>query len=257
MLLRDRRVVLTMGLAGLLIFVNWQTYVYATLNGQVVEAALGYFINPIVTVLLGVLVLRERLNADPVGRRRHLGRRRHRARHRLRSAAVDRPRAGVLVRLLRAHQEAGRPEGRRRVAGSRSRRRGSRRSRSCSSSFVGMTTRAHDRHRERRGTRSLLVSAGAVTAVPLLLFAAASRRLPAHLHGVHPVLRPVHPVPRRRVRPAGADAARAVDRVRARLARAHRAHHRPACAGTFARRVDSSSSPSERPPASATTPIPG
>ncbi|WP_344295717.1 EamA family transporter RarD [Agromyces neolithicus] len=62
-LLRDRRVVLTMGLAGLLIFVNWQTYVYATLNGQVVEAALGYFINPIVTVLLGVVVLRERLNA--------------------------------------------------------------------------------------------------------------------------------------------------------------------------------------------------
>jgi chloramphenicol-sensitive protein RarD len=43
--------------------VNWQTYVYATLNGQVVEAALGYFINPIVTVLLGVIVLRERLNA--------------------------------------------------------------------------------------------------------------------------------------------------------------------------------------------------
>ena len=62
-LIRDRRVVLTMGLAGLLIFVNWQTYVYATLNGQVVEAALGYFINPIVTVLLGVIVLRERLNA--------------------------------------------------------------------------------------------------------------------------------------------------------------------------------------------------
>ena len=61
-LMRDRRVVLTMGLAGLLIFVNWQTYVYAALTEQVVEAALGYFINPIVTVFLGVLVLRERLN---------------------------------------------------------------------------------------------------------------------------------------------------------------------------------------------------
>lgn len=61
-LLGDRRVLLTMGLAGLLIFVNWQTYVFATLSGQVVEAALGYFINPIVTVFLGVLVLRERLN---------------------------------------------------------------------------------------------------------------------------------------------------------------------------------------------------
>lgn len=57
----DRRIVLTMGLAGVLIFINWQTYVYATLSNQVVEAALGYFINPIVTVFLGVLVLRERL----------------------------------------------------------------------------------------------------------------------------------------------------------------------------------------------------
>ncbi|MET4158812.1 chloramphenicol-sensitive protein RarD [Agromyces sp. PvR057] len=61
-LLRDRRIVLTMGLAGVLIYVNWQTYVYAAVSGQVVEAALGYFINPIVTVFLGVLVLRERLN---------------------------------------------------------------------------------------------------------------------------------------------------------------------------------------------------
>ncbi|MGR0319194.1 EamA family transporter RarD [Agromyces sp. ZXT2-3] len=62
-LLRDRRVVLTMGVAGALIFVNWLTYVFATLTGHVVEAALGYFINPIVTVFLGVLVLRERLSA--------------------------------------------------------------------------------------------------------------------------------------------------------------------------------------------------
>lgn len=62
-LVRDRRVLLIMGLAGVLIFANWLTYVYATLTNQVVEAALGYFINPIVTVFLGVLVLRERLNA--------------------------------------------------------------------------------------------------------------------------------------------------------------------------------------------------
>ncbi len=60
-LLRQKRIVWTMGLAGLLIFVNWQTYVFGTLSGHVVEAALGYFINPIVTVFLGVLVLHERL----------------------------------------------------------------------------------------------------------------------------------------------------------------------------------------------------
>jgi chloramphenicol-sensitive protein RarD len=56
-----RRILFTLAGAGILIFINWQTYVYATSSGQVVEAALGYFINPIVLVFLGVLVLRERL----------------------------------------------------------------------------------------------------------------------------------------------------------------------------------------------------
>nr|WP_253375244.1 EamA family transporter RarD [Okibacterium sp. HSC-33S16] len=60
-LARNPRVSLTMGLAGLLIFVNWQTYVWGVLNGQVIETSLGYFINPIVTVFLGVFFLRERL----------------------------------------------------------------------------------------------------------------------------------------------------------------------------------------------------
>lgn len=59
--LRDRRVVLVLGAASVLIAVNWLTYVLAALSGHVVEAALGYFLNPIVTVLLGVVVLRERL----------------------------------------------------------------------------------------------------------------------------------------------------------------------------------------------------
>jgi chloramphenicol-sensitive protein RarD len=59
--LGDRRTVLVFALAGALIYVNWTVYVLATVSGRVVDAALGYFINPIVTVLLGVLVLRERL----------------------------------------------------------------------------------------------------------------------------------------------------------------------------------------------------
>jgi chloramphenicol-sensitive protein RarD len=60
-LLRDRRIALTLLLAGILILINWLVYVYATLNHEVVQAALGYFTNPILTVLLGVFVLRERL----------------------------------------------------------------------------------------------------------------------------------------------------------------------------------------------------
>lgn len=47
--------------AGVLIAVNWGLYIYSVLDGQVVEAALGYFMSPLVSVLLGVLVLRERM----------------------------------------------------------------------------------------------------------------------------------------------------------------------------------------------------
>src|ERR1700712_5547655 len=52
-----------MGVAGCLIYVNWQTYVLATTTGHIVEASLGYFINPIVTILLGVFLLHEKLRA--------------------------------------------------------------------------------------------------------------------------------------------------------------------------------------------------
>ena len=48
-------------LAGLLIYVNWQVFVIGTLTGHVVETSLGYFVNPITTVLLGVFVLKERI----------------------------------------------------------------------------------------------------------------------------------------------------------------------------------------------------
>lgn len=60
-ILRQGRLVALTVLAGILIYVNWQTYLIGTLSGHVIETSLGYFINPIVTVLLGVLVLRERL----------------------------------------------------------------------------------------------------------------------------------------------------------------------------------------------------
>lgn len=60
-LLRDRRVMVLSLVAGILIAINWLVYVYASTNGFVVEAALGYFINPIVSIALGVIFLRERL----------------------------------------------------------------------------------------------------------------------------------------------------------------------------------------------------
>lgn len=48
--------------AAVLISANWGTYIWAVTNGYVVEASLGYFINPLVSVGLGVLVLSERLS---------------------------------------------------------------------------------------------------------------------------------------------------------------------------------------------------
>ena len=48
-------------IAGLLIAVNWVIYVAAVVSHHVTEASLGYFLNPIVTVAIGVVVLRERL----------------------------------------------------------------------------------------------------------------------------------------------------------------------------------------------------
>lgn len=48
---------------SILISVNWGVYIYAVNSGQVVDAALGYFINPLVSVLLGVVIFRERLSS--------------------------------------------------------------------------------------------------------------------------------------------------------------------------------------------------
>lgn len=59
--LRSPRQFAALALAAALIACNWLTYVYAATSGQVLQASLGYFINPLLTVMLGVLVLRERL----------------------------------------------------------------------------------------------------------------------------------------------------------------------------------------------------
>lgn len=59
--LRDRPTAARIGLASLLLTVNWTTYVWAVVNDRVIETALGYFLAPLGTMALGVLVLGERL----------------------------------------------------------------------------------------------------------------------------------------------------------------------------------------------------
>ena len=49
-------------LAAVVIYINWQVYVYAVADNHVLEASLGYFINPLVTIALATIFLKEKLN---------------------------------------------------------------------------------------------------------------------------------------------------------------------------------------------------
>ena len=60
---RDRRAVAWLAVAGVLIGINWTIFISAVWLDEVVQAALGFYMNPLVTILLGTIVLRERLRA--------------------------------------------------------------------------------------------------------------------------------------------------------------------------------------------------
>ncbi len=57
----NKRTLLILLAAAIFISINWVVYVYAVASNQVVQASLGYFINPLISVALGVILLRERL----------------------------------------------------------------------------------------------------------------------------------------------------------------------------------------------------
>lgn len=57
----NRRTLLILLGAAVFISINWLVYVYAVATDQVVQASLGYFVNPLISVALGVILLRERL----------------------------------------------------------------------------------------------------------------------------------------------------------------------------------------------------
>ena len=52
----------TLGVGAILLSINWLTYIYAVSNGKVLEASLGYFINPLVNVALAAIILKEKLS---------------------------------------------------------------------------------------------------------------------------------------------------------------------------------------------------
>ena len=194
----------------------------ATINGHVVEAALGYFINPIVTVFLGVVVQRERLRPAQW-------------------VAVGVSIVAVIVlaigygslpwiALILAFSFGLYGLIKKRVGGQVDAVGGLTLETMwltpvaiiqliVVAAMAGLTF----------GTVSawhtvLLVGLGVITAIPLLFFAAASRRLPLVYMGFIQYFAPVHPVPRRGGDPARGDAAGALGRLRNRLARAPHPH---------------------------------
>lgn len=60
-ILRQRRLLVPLALASVVITVNWGAFIWGVTNGHVIETSLGYFINPLMTVLLGVFLLGESL----------------------------------------------------------------------------------------------------------------------------------------------------------------------------------------------------
>ena len=172
-----------------LIAVNWLVFVYGVNSGHVVETSLGYFINPLVSVLLGVVVFSERLR--PLqwvggGHRRRRGRRAHR---RLRPPAVDRAGPGGQLRAVRRDEEAGPGRGRARAVRRDGAGRGAGR---ASSSACCTPTGTGTFGNARRGPRAAAGELAAIaTAIPLLLFAAAARRIPLSTVGLLQYLTPL------------------------------------------------------------------
>jgi chloramphenicol-sensitive protein RarD len=178
--LRTPRVVLTLAASAILIATNWLIWVWAVNNGHVLEGSLGYYLNPLVNVLMGTLLLKEKLSRPQIG-------------------AVMLAAAGVAVLAWGAAS-------------------GLWISLSLAASFAtyGLLRKVVDVEALEglsietamltpialgwifwmnyghggggglgfdAGTTALLIAAGAVTAIPLLLFTAAARRLPYSLLG--------------------------------------------------------------------------
>jgi chloramphenicol-sensitive protein RarD len=59
--MKNPRAMAALLLSTILVSINWVTYIWATNNGHIVEAALGYYINPLIIIAFGVLLLREKM----------------------------------------------------------------------------------------------------------------------------------------------------------------------------------------------------
>ncbi len=192
-LARSPRTLVLLAVAAVVIAVNWGVYIYAVQSGHVVEASLGYFINPLVTVGLAVLLLGERLR-------------------RLQWAAVT---VGVLAVVVIA-VDHGRPPWislvlalsfgtyglmKKKLGGEGGARLSALTSLTAETLILAPVALVALVALETSGAGTfsqdppwhalLLVSAGLVTAVPLLLFAGAAARVPLTTTGLLQYVTPV------------------------------------------------------------------
>jgi chloramphenicol-sensitive protein RarD len=182
---RRRRNLLTG--AAVVVTVNWGTYIYGVNSGHVVETSLGYFINPLFTILLGVFVLGERLRP-------------------MQWAAVGIGTVAILVIAV----DYGRPPWIALILATSFGLYGFFKKRAAVGAVESMTIETAAMFvpavtalvvigvqgnlvfaSHGLGTTLLLASTGIVTAVPLLLFAAGTRRLPLSVVGLLQYLAPV------------------------------------------------------------------
>ena len=61
-ILKDKRNLLVLFFSGSLIFINWAVWIYAVATDRIIDASFGYFIMPIISVLLGYIFFKENLN---------------------------------------------------------------------------------------------------------------------------------------------------------------------------------------------------
>ena len=101
---------MTLTITAFLIGVNWLVYIWAVINGHVLAGSLGYYLNPLVNVLLGVALLKERLTRAQIAAVMLAAARRRGARLGRRQRSVDQPDARLQLRALRlpAQGRAGR-----------------------------------------------------------------------------------------------------------------------------------------------------
>ncbi|MCT9872343.1 EamA family transporter, partial [Paenarthrobacter aurescens] len=59
---RNTKQAVILFVASVLISINWFVYIWAVNHNHIIETSLGYYINPLVSILLGIVVLKEKLN---------------------------------------------------------------------------------------------------------------------------------------------------------------------------------------------------